>query len=140
VTITIPPLRERREDIPLLIHFFMQSAAERYAKEIEGITPGSAAGADELLLARQRAAIEERGGEHGRPLARPKTGRRQPAPRDPPRQSHRERFPRRRHEQPCRHQPEQAEKELIRNTLKLTNGNREQAAKILEIARADALS
>src|SRR5688572_12539889 len=39
VTITIPPLRERREDIPLLIHFFMQSAAERYGKEIEGITP-----------------------------------------------------------------------------------------------------
>jgi two-component system response regulator HydG len=39
VTIIIPPLRERREDIPLLIHFFMQNAAERYGKTIEGITP-----------------------------------------------------------------------------------------------------
>jgi two-component system response regulator HydG len=28
---------------------------------------------------------------------------------------------------------EQAEKELIRNTLKMTNGNREQAAKLLGI-------
>lgn len=38
-TILIPPLRERREDIPLLIHFFMQNAAERYGKTIEGMTP-----------------------------------------------------------------------------------------------------
>src|SRR3954464_12434472 len=39
VTIHIPPLRERREDIAVLTHFFMQQAAERYAKEIEGVTP-----------------------------------------------------------------------------------------------------
>src|SRR5206468_11711274 len=39
VSILIPPLRERREDIPLLIHFFMQNAAERYGKTIEGIAP-----------------------------------------------------------------------------------------------------
>src|SRR5204863_1814148 len=30
VTINIPPLRERREDIPLLIHFFLQHAAEKH--------------------------------------------------------------------------------------------------------------
>src|SRR5687768_10533980 len=39
VTIQIPPLRERREDIPLLIHYFMQQAAERYGKNIEGLKP-----------------------------------------------------------------------------------------------------
>src|SRR5687768_5636133 len=38
-TITIAPLRERREDIPLLIHYFVQQHAERYGKVIEGVTP-----------------------------------------------------------------------------------------------------
>src|SRR3954451_16281700 len=32
VTIYIPPLRELREDIPLLMHFFLQHAAEKYPK------------------------------------------------------------------------------------------------------------
>src|SRR3954471_20754249 len=39
VTLLIPPLRERREDIPLLIHYFMQNAAERYGKQLDGIEP-----------------------------------------------------------------------------------------------------
>ena len=38
-TILLPPLRERREDIPVLIHFFMQQSAEKYQKELQGITP-----------------------------------------------------------------------------------------------------
>ncbi|CAN5393103.1 sigma-54 dependent transcriptional regulator [soil metagenome] len=46
VTIVIPPLRQRREDIPLLTYYFMQQAAERYAKEIEGIEPD----AQQMLL------------------------------------------------------------------------------------------
>src|SRR5947209_8295466 len=38
VTIEIPPLRERREDIPLLIHFFLQQASEKHHKPIEHMT------------------------------------------------------------------------------------------------------
>jgi two-component system response regulator HydG len=39
VTLRIPPLRERREDIPLLIDTFMRQANEEYGAQVERITP-----------------------------------------------------------------------------------------------------
>jgi DNA-binding NtrC family response regulator len=129
VTINIPPLRERREDIPLLLHFFVQQAGEKHGKQVEGITPE----AQQFLMGRSwkgnvrelkttienmvvlspgpmlgldslpddlRPKGEATGGGMGNLVGI---------------------------------SIEQAEKELIRNTLKMTNGNREQAAKLLGI-------
>jgi DNA-binding NtrC family response regulator len=39
ITIDVPPLRERTEDIPLVAHHFVTKYGERYNKAVEGFTP-----------------------------------------------------------------------------------------------------
>lgn len=129
ITILLPPLRERREDIPLLIHFFMQQATEKYQKPIDRVEPD----AQQTLMSyawpgnvRQlKNVIDTMVVLSTEPVL--KVGN---LPADM---------------RPAGVEPvggmnnlvgisiEQAEKELIRNTLKLVHGNREQAAKILGI-------
>ncbi|WP_461831447.1 sigma 54-interacting transcriptional regulator [Aquifex sp.] len=41
VNVEIPPLRERKEDIPHLVDYFLKKFTRKYGKRIEGITPGA---------------------------------------------------------------------------------------------------
>ncbi len=47
VTLRIPPLRERRADIPRLFAHFVQRAAERFGREVPKMTPGVRAHLDQ---------------------------------------------------------------------------------------------
>lgn len=129
-TITIPPLRERREDIPVLIEHFIRNAGEAHGSKVKGLTPD----ARRLMMAypwpgniRQLRNVVENmvvlAGE-GRltvddlpPEIYQRAGDVASA----------------RLTQLAGISIEEAEKELIRNTLKMVEGNREQAAKILGI-------
>jgi two-component system response regulator HydG len=129
VTIRIPPLRERREDISLLVYYFLKQAAERYNKPIEGVDPQ----AQQLLMGyswpgnvRQLKNVIENmvvlsnGPQLGieslpreiRPAGGEVVGGL---------------------DNVVGMSLEQIEKAAIRNALKSTNGNREQAAKMLGI-------
>jgi two-component system response regulator HydG len=128
VTITIPPLRERREDIPLLIYYFLKQAAENYDKPLDSLHPdvqhalvsyGWPGNVRQLKNVVENMVVLATGDVIGPDLL--------PAEIRP------------------RHADvgdidslagislEQAEKVLIRNTLKMVNGNREQAAQMLGI-------
>ena len=130
VTLHIPSLRERREDIPLLIHYFMQNAAERYGKQLDGIEPE----AQQILMSspwkgnvRQLKNVIENMVvmSHGPKLSvADLPGDIRPAGGDVPLGGL---------SNLVGISLEQAEKELIRNTLSSVNGNREQAARILRI-------
>jgi two-component system response regulator HydG len=129
VTIIIPPLRDRREDIPLLTHFFLKQAAEKYAKDIRGITPeaqqklmgyGWPGNVRQLKNAVENMVVlTDDGGElTGEVLPsdiNPRTG------------------PKSTGGGLVGISMRQAEEELIRNTLQMTDGNRAEAAQMLGI-------
>jgi DNA-binding NtrC family response regulator len=135
VSIHLPPLRERREDIPLLAQAFLREFSRERGKEIEDLTdsaievlhshswPGNVR---ELRNVIERAVVFCRGSKIT-PEHLP-TGLREapPPPPSPPSASQAE---------PLRRAVERAEVETIRAALAATEGRRNEAAEILGISR-----
>jgi DNA-binding NtrC family response regulator len=129
VVIDLPPLRERREDIPLLIHYFLQQMTDKYKREIEGIKPDAQqilvshswpGNVRELRMTLEQMVVMSSGPWLGienlpagiRPSAGASSGEMKNL---------------------AGLTMEQVEREHIRSTLEMTGGNREQASKILGI-------
>jgi two-component system response regulator HydG len=134
--LTIPPLRERRVDIPLLAEHFVKTYAKRHRRRLRGLTPRALdllmrydwpGNVRELEHTIERAVILVRG-EHITPEELPLTLRAAAGdsgditPQEPP--------------VPVGLTLKEVERELIRKTLEHTGGNRTKAAEVLGISRA----
>jgi two-component system response regulator HydG len=129
-TIEIPPLRQRREDIPLLIDHFIRQANQAHGTNVQGLT----ADAGRVLMSypwpgniRQLHNVIEN--------MVVLSGGARLAVEDLPPEIHRppEELAERQLDTLAGISIEEAEKQLIVNTLKMVGGNREQAAGILGI-------
>ena len=69
IRIHVPPLRERREEIPHLSTFFLREASDRLGKPGVASEPGNARFVRRFPLARQRAAAAKRNPAGGRARA-----------------------------------------------------------------------
>lgn len=132
VTIRIPPLRERREDIPLLVYHFLAQSVEKYGKTIDTVTPEAQrllmsyawpgnvrqlkTTVDEILVMTSGDIID------ADQLPHEISGRAGNAASDTGNLG-----------SLAGMSQQEVEREHIKATLKLTEGNREQAAKILGI-------
>jgi formate hydrogenlyase transcriptional activator len=58
--INVPPLRERQEDIPLLVQHFVRVLSKKIGKEITSVAPSRAGDATRVPLAREREGAGER--------------------------------------------------------------------------------
>ncbi|MGB9700815.1 MAG: sigma-54-dependent transcriptional regulator [Thermodesulfobacteriota bacterium] len=137
--INLPPLRERKEDIPLLIDHFIQKYNERHKLSIEGIAedalamlldyswPGNVRELENII---ERAMILSQG--------RRIMAENLPAEVKSPEQNRIKKLME--EEISIKKATRLLEEELIRKALQKTGGNRTQAAKILEISHPALLS
>ncbi|MBI3593180.1 MAG: sigma-54-dependent Fis family transcriptional regulator, partial [Nitrospirae bacterium] len=129
VTITMPSLRERRDDIPLLAHHFLSRYCERFSKEIHGFTteamdtlltydwPGNVRELEHVI---ERAVILEHGKKIGL-SSLPAELRSRPKEMASPKGIMR---------------LEDMEKQLIQSALRFFNGKRDSSARALGISPA----
>jgi two-component system response regulator AtoC len=129
IEIKIPPLRERKEDIPVLVYYFLEQASKQHNKKIKGITNEAlsyllnydwSGNIRELRNVIERAVILARD-EYILPHDLPeKIIKSSPSPEIGVGKSLKEAI-------------EEYEKTIILNTLKFCNYDKERAAKILDI-------
>lgn len=135
MTIHLPPLRERRGDIPLLIGYFIDHFNKKMKKKIEGLSsqampllmgyswPGNIRELENLV---ERAVLLAKGSLIT-PAELPSSiisGESSIHPSSEPG-----------HTLSLKKASQRLEEDLIREVLKLTGGNRSRAAKILEVSR-----
>ena len=66
ITVELPPLRQRKEDIPLLVEFFLKKYAEENERRLRRVTARGIAAVGGLLMARECARTRERDRTSGR--------------------------------------------------------------------------
>jgi two-component system response regulator HydG len=129
ITIEVPPLRERAEDIPLLAQHFLRVHAAKNHREMNGFTEAALArlrdypwpgNVRELEHAVERAVVLARGGLIDVADLPPAVSQAEPAARVV--------------SIPVGMPLDEVEQRLIEETLRLTKGNKELAAKLLGIA------
>jgi two-component system response regulator HydG len=129
ITIMLPPLRERQDDIPLLADYFLRRWSEKNNRRVEGIAPDALArlcgyawpgNVRELENVMERAVVLTRDPVIGVDDLPQTIGA---VPED-----------RREVRIPIGTRMEQAERLLIDETLRHTGGNKEMAARLLGIA------
>ena len=131
ITLRVPPLRERTEDIPLLCDYFLDKFRQRYQKNVKTLAPSVyhllirnrwPGNVRELENAIERAVLVAKGTrDRRRPICRSRFARSRPAATDfviPPHRTLAE-----------------IEKMAILQTLQRTNWNKQEAAQILGLYR-----
>lgn len=130
ITVRVPPLRERTEDIPLLCTHFVQKFNERYRKHVKGISPAAY-----HLLIRNRWAGNVRELENA--IERAVLVAKQPEiqPVDLPENIRDESSTNPEFSIPPHHTLAEVERMAILQTLQRTNWNKQEAAHILGLYR-----
>ena len=130
VPVRLPPLRERKEDIPLLAEHFFRIYREKHSSPARGLLPKTM---DALVRYDWPGNIRELENSIERAVLLGRAEYLAPTDLPPPLRTHEEEPPR--ISVPTGMRLEDVEKELILQTLDETGGNRTQAAQILGISR-----